>query len=321
MKHNKSATDWASLHSSRETSTFEVLSGNNRASKLFSDQVKDIGSEQVAAGTPIDLVVAIATTKERDAVMESFRLDNPRDLSFHGVLKRGMLRSAIGKEISVGIAHVPNVGIAHTACYITMLATLLRPRMVAMAGVCMGHPESVSIGDVIVAEYVSNHDAVKRRVSTIEHRSDSFPTTPEVRHAVSRVQATREAWMDAELGTTPKERPEIVLSPMTSGSSLVVDNGLTISTARRARAQVSGLDMESYAVACACSYTSVRHWIVVKSVLDYGIDPSNPRALAFDPQLSESAKRKLCPKDDSNYERCAKYATIVSRRICYEFVW
>ncbi|GIJ45989.1 hypothetical protein Val02_28750 [Virgisporangium aliadipatigenens] len=65
---------------------------------------------------------------------------------------RGDLLCGDGRKLSVALARPTRMGSRSLIGPATELTRLLRPRCLAMTGVCAGHPERTAFGDVIVAE-------------------------------------------------------------------------------------------------------------------------------------------------------------------------
>jgi nucleoside phosphorylase len=67
-----------------------------------------------------------------------------------------------GRRLSVALARSAHMGGRETAPIVTTLTDLLRPRCLAMCGVCAGNPDDVMLGDVVVADPVYEWDEGKR---------------------------------------------------------------------------------------------------------------------------------------------------------------
>lgn len=67
-----------------------------------------------------------------------------------------------GGRLSVAIARPTRMGAAATAPVASSLVERLRPRCLAMSGVCAGNPAAVALGDVVVAELAYVYDEGKR---------------------------------------------------------------------------------------------------------------------------------------------------------------
>jgi nucleoside phosphorylase len=82
-----------------------------------------------------------------------------------------------GSSFTVAIARATRMGLAATASVAACLVERLRPRCLAMCGVCAGNPDEVALGDVIVADLTYLHDEGKCTVDGLvrDHRQLPMP--------------------------------------------------------------------------------------------------------------------------------------------------
>lgn len=69
---------------------------------------------------------------------------------------------ADGSRMTVALARPTRMGATATAPVVSTLVERLRPRCLAMCGVCAGNPADVALGDVVVAELAYAYDEGKR---------------------------------------------------------------------------------------------------------------------------------------------------------------
>ncbi len=81
----------------------------------------------------------------------------------------GRYRLADGNRLTFALAVLPEKGSIEAAAHAGALAERLRPRCLAMSGVCAGHPKRVSYGDVVAASTT--------RASTYSATSRATPST------------------------------------------------------------------------------------------------------------------------------------------------
>lgn len=84
----------------------------------------------------------------------------------------GQFILASGEPLSVALARPTRMGGIATAPITAELVTRLKPRCLAMCGVCAGNPAEVTLGDVIVAEIAYQYDEGKRTQDAVkaDHR-------------------------------------------------------------------------------------------------------------------------------------------------------
>jgi hypothetical protein len=80
-----------------------------------------------------------------------------------------------GFSFQVALARPTRMGSAAIAPIVCMLAERLKPRCLAMSGVCAGNPENVALGDVIVAEMTYAYGEGKRLPDSFEGDHRQFP--------------------------------------------------------------------------------------------------------------------------------------------------
>ncbi|HEY0076942.1 MAG TPA: NB-ARC domain-containing protein, partial [Abditibacteriaceae bacterium] len=107
----------------------------------------------------IDVLILTAVQDERNVVKEIESDWVPRNDSsgyeYHVRQDSGGLRWALARAFDMGPELASNIA--------TRLVTTLKPRCIAMVGVCAGWREKVQLGDVIVAERLFRYDAGKLR--------------------------------------------------------------------------------------------------------------------------------------------------------------
>lgn len=167
----------------------------------------------------------------------------------------GFFGLADGSAVRVALARATRTGCIAAAATASSLAERLRPRVLAMSGVCAGNPSAVNLGDVVIADstYVYDEGHQTEDGFTANHRQIPMP----------------DAWVRAAQDLAGER---ITVGPMVSGSSVVKDGRIWQRLAARGGRHVVGLDMEAAAVATAAYHLGVPAWAVVKGVTDHA-DP------------------------------------------------
>jgi nucleoside phosphorylase len=80
----------------------------------------------------------------------------------------GEYRTAGGGGFSVALARPTRMGGTSTGPAAAALAERLRPRCLAMSGVCAGNPADVALGDVVVAQFAYEYDEGKRTADSFQ---------------------------------------------------------------------------------------------------------------------------------------------------------
>ncbi|MEV7624099.1 tetratricopeptide repeat protein [Actinoplanes sp. NPDC089786] len=121
---------------------------------------------------PIDALIITALDLEGDAVRYAGQtldgpnlgvaLWQPRNEFNTMPYSIGEYRLAGGSSLTFALAVLTTMGGNEASAVAATLAERLEPRCLAMAGVCAGHPQRVSFGDVVVASHVFQYDEGKR---------------------------------------------------------------------------------------------------------------------------------------------------------------
>jgi nucleoside phosphorylase len=80
-----------------------------------------------------------------------------------------------GRSMSVALARPTRMGAPTTSPVVATLVERLKPKCLAMCGVCAGNPADVALGDVIVSEMVYFYDEGKRTSNTFEGDHRQIP--------------------------------------------------------------------------------------------------------------------------------------------------
>lgn len=113
---------------------------------------------------PVDVLVLAALKMELDALLEV--KDGVREawrrIEGDPPLHVAVLDSVNGPIRVAGVRQTKMTGL-ETAGLAAMLIERLKPRSIAMCGVCAGHPDDTDLGDVVIAERLFQHDEGKVR--------------------------------------------------------------------------------------------------------------------------------------------------------------
>lgn len=86
----------------------------------------------------------------------------------------GHLSTSTG-GLSISLARPTRMGATSTVSLAASLIERLRPRCLAMCGVCAGNPSEVALGDIIIAECAYAYDEGKRTTNGFEGDHRQFP--------------------------------------------------------------------------------------------------------------------------------------------------
>lgn len=172
----------------------------------------------------------------------------------------GRFELAGGGTVRAALVRATRTGCIAAAATASSLAERLRPRCLAMAGICAGNPAAVGLGDVVIADSTYVYDEGHQTVEgfAANHRQIPMP----------------DGWVRAAQDLTVGDAPfRLAIGPMVSGNTVVKDGRIWQRLAARGGRHVVGLDMEAAAVATTAYHLGVPAWAVVKGVTDHA-DPA-----------------------------------------------
>lgn len=236
---------------------------------------------QDAAG--VDVVVACALqTPELDQVLALPWNWDPRpavlpDATF---VHRGWFLDSARKRYTVAAAHAPRMGMVSAALLSASLIQHLRPRLIAMTGICAGVRGKVALGDVLLADPSWDFQSGKRvrvgEASSLSSRAHQLAAPDRVRKLLQELQRekTRVQALCEAFGSARPNDAGIKVGPVACGSAVLAD-GLSIGEIRSSQQDdMIGVEMEIYGVYAAARAAAEPQPLAfaLKGVCDYA-DP------------------------------------------------
>ncbi len=165
--------------------------------------------------------------------------------------------------LRIALARPTRMSGRSAAPIITELAVTLRPRCIAMPGVCAGNPRATVRGDVIIADSVYQHDEGKLRPTGFEGDHQQYPLD--------------DRWLRAAQDFLPLDLPSygrplrfaVHVGPMASGNAVIEDPGIWQRLSGMGARKILGLEMEAATVATVAHQQRIPHWLVAKGVMDH----------------------------------------------------
>lgn len=211
------------------------------------------------------------------------------------------------KQIKIFAGSTSKMGMVWTSLFVANAIKKIRPRVVAMTGICMGHPVETSIGDIIVAVHSWNWQA--GRLSARKDGSPFFESQPEPVVAskmltnlwddMSADEAVMREIYNGFSGDRPASYPKIKVAPMVSGSVVIAHESVHGDIFEQDR-KIRAVDMETFGVYAACESVEdlAPLFISIKSVSDLGF-----------------------PDKDDKFQRYCAYASAKALDIFLEKYW
>lgn len=215
---------------------------------------------------------------------------------------RGSFFDANGRSYSVAAAHAPRMGMVSSALLTASLIESLRPRLIAMTGICAGLRGKVSIGDVLLADPSWDFQSGKRvkEESTADFvaRAHQLPVSSKIRKLLQEMNRQKKdaPAIAAEYPGDPlTNRPGIHAGPVACGSSVLADGDVIEEIRGRQQGDVIGVEMEIYGVYAAAAAASEPQptAFALKGVCDFADPDKADGAQDFAAFMSANVLRRL----------------------------
>jgi nucleoside phosphorylase/CheY-like chemotaxis protein len=242
--------------------------------------VRDRASQRVADVQRTDLVIVCALGDPELAEVHKlpWNWGSPRPLDDVTFVRDGFVEVE-GRRITVCAMAAPRMGMVAAALRSASLIAQLRPRMIAMTGICAGVRGKVSLGDVLFADPAWDFQSGKR---VKDKENTQFSMRPHQLAAHAKIRAHIEQIRDDHEGLTkvagtfdgrPPGISRVVIGPVASGSAVLAD-GEVIKEIREQHQELVGVEMEIYGLYAAAHAASSPQPLcfALKAVCDFA-DP------------------------------------------------
>jgi nucleoside phosphorylase len=242
--------------------------------------LKELAKPEASPRFGVDLAVVCALpSPELDEVLRlPWHWSSPRPLDDVTFVHDGFLEVE-GRKITVAATAAPRMGMVATALRSSAVINLLRPRLLAMCGICAGVEKKVNLGDVILADPAWDFQSGKR---VRDKGNSQFSMAPHQLYASTSVRSHLEqirsdqtalAQIALDYGIDASGLTRLVIGPMASGSAVLADGGV-IKEIKDQHRELVGVEMEAYGLYAAAHSTSMPQpqAFVLKGVCDFA-DP------------------------------------------------
>jgi nucleoside phosphorylase/CheY-like chemotaxis protein len=239
--------------------------------------VKDHSSKLPKDGERTDLAIVCALRDpELAAVLKlPWNWESARPLDDVTFVHDGFVEVE-GRKITVCATAAPRMGMVATALRSASLIAQLRPRLIAMTGICAGVRGKVSLGDVLFVDPAWDFQSGKR---SQEKDNPVFLMRPHHLSAPAMIRAHIEQIRDDQDGlvniakTFDGRAPgisRVVIAPVASGSAVLADNDI-VKQIREQHQELAGVEMEAYGLYAAANAASSPQplYFALKSVCDF----------------------------------------------------
>jgi len=208
-----------------------------------------------------------------------------------------------GKTITVNACHASRMGMVSTALRSSTIINLLKPRILAMTGICAGIKGKTNYGDVIFAETVWDYQTGKH---TRNNDSATFAIAPHQLSSSTTVRSHIEQLVNlnqefADMASNyPGEMniiPKLHIGPIATGSAVIADTDYIKGIIDQNR-KVLGIEMEIYGLFAAVENSAEPKPKVfaLKSVCDHGDENKGDEYQRFAAYTSANVLKLLMEK-------------------------
>lgn len=179
-----------------------------------------------------------------------------------------------GNLLSVEAFTYDKMGLVPMSYLTAAVIESYRPKLLILTGICGGIPDSVNLGDVVVAENSWNWQSGKIKNSDMLIDGDAVQASPDIISIAKHVGASQNARLELmksgqHIQSVKDRLPVVHVGPMASGSTVVADAPTKLLIQDQNR-KVLALDMEAFAFYSASRFSSIGQTklICIKGVCD-----------------------------------------------------
>lgn len=212
--------------------------------------------------TRVDLAIvcALPEPEQSEILALPWNWSAPRPINDMIFVHDGHLEAS-GRRLSVCVTTAPRMGMVSAALRTAAVVAELRPKLLAMTGICAGVRGKVGLGDVLFADPAWDFQSGKRvrdkENTQFSIRPHHLPASAHVRSHIEQIRDDRGALatIAANFQGDPGRIPKIQLGPVASGSAVLAD-GEVIKEIRTQHNQLIGVEMEIYGLYAAAQIAS-----------------------------------------------------------------
>ena len=242
------------------------------ASDVTKKDEPPVTNEKSSEVEDVDVVIIVAVPNEKDGVYSAFGLSRTLPRQF-GLLNKYRFDYVQFEEAGLRIALLlqPSMGMTQSSSLTTRAILGLKPKLVAMVGICAGRKEKTQLGDIVIASNVFDYTAGKHYIDRFGPRPRSYPIDDSLAGYIGASVIDNHELIgrivDGYQGDKPDHSISIQFKPLASGTA-VIDDPQIIDEIAKTQDDLVGIDMEAYALAVSSNILRTK-WIVVKTVQDF----------------------------------------------------
>jgi len=234
-------------------------------------------TEQPSYGIDLAIICALEKPELEEVLKLPWNWSSPRPIDDITFVQDGYFEVE-QRKITVCATFAPRMGMVSTALQSATLISLLRPRLIAMCGICAGVVGKAEYGDVLLADPAWDFQSGKRirdkENSQFTIAPHQLPTSVKVRTHVQQLRGECDALKN--ISSKYLNMPQtlnIVIGPVASGSAVLAD-GEIVNEIKTQHRELIGVEKEIYGM-YAAAYSASKPQpqpFALKAVCDFA-DP------------------------------------------------
>ena len=247
---------------------------DNITIKSLLDSRHNLDSRRIENSNTYDVLIICALPDEVEGVYDAFDVDDNSRETIHydyRVQYNFIFHSFNYNNLSFAVVTQSSMGMANAASITARAILAIKPKIVAMTGICAGRKGKANKGDIIVANQVYDYTAGKKYEEKFAPRPDVYSVDETIKNHVTAAILRNTKFCNSLLTgwdtNTITGRVEVHLKAMASGTA-VIDDKVTVDDAATYQDDLYAIDMESYGIALSATALNTR-WIVIKGIQDF----------------------------------------------------
>ena len=225
------------------------------------------------------IVCALKEPELEEVVKLPWNWGEPKPLDDVTFFREGSL-DIEGRRHKVAALCSTRMGMVSAAVLTNKTIERLRPRVIAMTGICAGHKDKVQLGDVIVADPAWDFQSGKLKLDREKAKMEFSPHQIAISHFLrSRFeQMTSDTQLVADIldkfGSDAPSGFKLRVGPVASGAAVVADGRVIDEVREFQHRDLLGLEMEIYGMYATSQQASAPQpkYLAIKGVCDFA-DP------------------------------------------------